>query len=238
MSSSTYKYGYKISRKRRPRKALLVIVLSTFILGIIGGVIYIDIKRRVSPTVEGDARVVSQVLSEAVLHYTIDEPLYTFELPGDWEEVERRNTRNENSITWQATREGHDNRMLTLYVDTIPSDKPLNRLLPIKAQGNGINYANVSDNCATFTDGGTLNTREAVKKRPSPAKWQEVNFICNLENVVDNVVGTGTVGSPVNTTSIRGVSGGEHTYFFVYIDRNIQPNYSILYEALASFRAK
>ena len=162
-----------------------------------------------------------------------EESLYSFQLPSDWKIIATK----PNSITWQATIKGADNRMLTIYTDVIPTTYPVNRELPLNVSGNQITYDDLSDNCANFTPGGTLDTGQAVKLKPAPSVWHGVNFICNLPQVVDNQIGTGSTAG-VNTVTITGPTKGTHNYFFLYIDRNVQPDYTILYSALQSFRAK
>lgn len=236
LSAPKYQYGHKPA-KRRPRKALVVMGFSLLLIGVIVGVIFIDLRKHVSPSVEGESRVVSQVLSDNAQALVVDEPFFSFELPGDWKETGRNANNLYTSISWQATLRGKDNRYLTLYIDRIPFDMPYNRLVAVKAQGSGISYSDVSDNCANFTVGGTFDAGVAAGLKPAPTKWNKVDFICNLPHVIDNEVGTGSIESP-NAVTITGPSKGTHRYFFLYTDRNFQPEYSILYDVLKSFRAK
>ncbi len=216
---------------------MLILIASVALLAAAGTFIYADISRNTSTVVEGERRVISQVLSDSIQQYVVDEALFTFELPGDWEEFERRSTDSQNSITWQEVTEGQAGRVLTLYIDAIPAEVPVNRLLPVTAQGPRLTFGTVSDPCYTFTGEGTANVREAVNLRPAPAKWQGVDFLCNLTNPVTNIVATGSIGVPTGT-DIVGLNGESHRYLFVYNDQNIQPKYSILINAIRSFTAK
>jgi hypothetical protein len=58
-----------------------------------------------------------------------------------------------------------------------------------------------------------------------------------LPQYIDNRIGTGSVGSGVNGVTLTGPTSGTHNYFFLYIDRNIEPDDSILYGIIQSFRA-
>jgi len=149
-----------------------------------------------------------------------------------------QNTVTTHSISWQATAKGADNRYLTIYIDTIPATKPVNRELPVTVHGNQLSPGELSDNCSDFTTGGTMNVSQAEKLPPTPSVWQGVNFICNIPQVINDLVGTGAVGDGVNTVTITGPTGGTHNYFFLYTDLNIQPDYTILSNAVQSFRAK
>ncbi len=236
MSSQKYRYGYRPG-KHRSRKLFLIVAATFVVLGIVGTIILLDLKRHKAPKVEGASRTVSQVINGVSQQRTIDEKTFIMELPVDWKEVARRKNSRENLITWQSTKKGEENRKLTLHIDAIPSDYAINRLLPIVSQGAKLVYSDLSDNCATFTGGGTFNTSQAVTLKPTVAKWQKVDFICNLPQVTDNQIGTGS-SEGINFVSVTGENQGSHRYFFVYADRNIQPNYNILYDALRSFRAK
>jgi hypothetical protein len=158
------------------------------------------------------------------------------ELPGDWKQVERKTTTTENSITWQGTKKGQDNRKLTLYVDVIPP-LAVNSLLPVTASGDTLSLGDVSDNCATFTQKGTLDTSKAVQNRDSPAKYKQVDFICDLAQVTQNKTGTGSTDG-INMVNVTGLTKGKHKYFFLFNDQNIQPNLTILTNAIKSFKAK
>lgn len=230
-----YKYGHRPGRRRRTR-VLIVLAVSLLILGSIGSIVVYDLRKSENKPVEGQGRTVVQVSDDASNKMTVEEPTFSMELPGDWKETGRRKDAAEQSISWQATKKGEDNRYLKLYIDTIPANRSINRLLPVTAHGNGLSAGNISENCATFTKGGTLDAGKAEKLPETPAKWEKVDFICNLPRVTDNEVGTGSTEG-INTVTVKGTKG-EHKYFFVYTDRNIQANYTILYNAVSSFTAK
>jgi hypothetical protein len=206
MSSPQYHYGHKPA-KRRPRKALVVLVCSLMLVGLAVGIIYADLRKHVSSGVEGESKIVNQVLSDSINQITIDEPNYTLELPSDWKETSRNVNNTYISITWQATTKTKDNRWLTLYMDKIPFDTPVNRLVAVSAQGSTLKFSDVSDNCANFTVGGTFNTSIATTLKPTLTKWNKVDFICNLPEVTDNEIGTGAEGT-INSVTVAGPSRG------------------------------
>jgi hypothetical protein len=168
---------------------------------------------------------------------TIKEPTYTIQLPSDWVQVASEDVPNDHSVTWQATAKYYDDRILQIYVDSSPTTFPVNAELPIQPNGNRLTVGTLSQNCSDFTPGGTQNTVQAETLPPKETEWDSVNFMCDLARFTDNQIGTGTVGSPINTTTITGPTKGTHTYFFLFSDRNINPDETILYNALDSFRA-
>lgn len=233
--NNTYKYNHHSVRHHRAFWVVLGITI--FVLAPVAFFIYKDISNNGSVSVEGEGRIVGQVVGDNSDGFAVNEELFSLSLPEDWKELERADTAVERSITWVATKENQDARWLTLYIDKIPPEIAVNRLLPVTIRGTGLVLGDVSDNCATFTEGGSLNVNEAAKLRPTVAQWQEVKFICNLPAVIDNEVGVST-SQGINTITMSGAKGGEHTYFFLFTDHTIQPNYTILKNAIESFRVK
>ncbi len=230
-----YRYDHQPVKTNRLR--LIGTVAGVLVvIGVIAGFLIMDIRRNKSPAVSGQSTV-QQLQSESAQTQTVSESFFTFQLPSDWKETGRKKTATENSITWQATKKNEENRYLTLYIDTIPANKPINRLMPVKAEGNGLMVGDVSEKCETFTVGGTQNAQDAQKLKPAPAKLRDVNFICNLPGIVDNEIGSGSPEG-INVVSVTGETSGTHKYFFLYTDRNIQPNYGIFVNVLESFKAK
>lgn len=231
-----YKYGHRPGRRRRTR-VLIVMVVSLLILGTIGTFVYLDLKKNQGKPVETTGRTIAQTLDEATETKTLDDALFSLELPGDWKEISKANIRSGRSITWQATKYREDNRSLTIYIDDIPADYAVNRMLPLSARGNELIVGEVSDLCSSFTKGGVAAAGQAELLTDKNAKYQGVDFLCELSKITDNQVGTSSAEG-INKINITGPNKGKHSYFFLYIDRNIQPNYSIIYNALRSFKAK
>jgi hypothetical protein len=234
--SVKYRYDHRSAKQRR-RRIIGVLIGSVLIVALIVGALIWGLGRNSDSSSSGNGNTVAQVLNEGIKRLTVDESAFSFDLPGDWKEISRKNTSTEHSITWQATKKNEDNRSLTLYIDTIPTTKAVNRLVPVMAQNNTLSVGDTSDNCSTFTGGGSLNAQQAVNLKPAPAKWQKVDFICDLPRPIDNEVGTGSTDG-INTVKVTGPSKGTHQYFFLFTDHNIQPNYSIFLDALRSFKAK
>lgn len=231
-----YHYNHK-PVKHRKKRALVVLGLTLLVLGLITAGVYGDIRRNQATEVSGKAQTILQSNDDTVNRLRVDEPLFVMDLPGDWKELKRQNDQTENSITWQSTKPGNEGRTLKLYIDIIPASLAVNRLLPVVAQGHTIVPGDLSENCATFTQGGTLNAHEAAKLKETPAKWNKTDFICDLPRVNDNRVGTGSPEG-VNTVTVTGPAKGPHKYFFLYTEQNIQPSYQILSNAVRGFRAK
>lgn len=198
----------------------------------VGVFIYNDLRLSQSTEVVGEERTIAQVLGNTDT-LLVNEQDFEFELPGDWRKIDAVNTANEQSITWQATLRDEDNRWLKLYINSIPEDQAVVRLLPVKVSDSRMQRGQLSGHCNTFTGEASGGQRYPM------AKWEDVDFWCDAGRRVNvNIIGTGQASQPINTIEITGENSGTNRYFFVYTDQNIRPNFEILYSAVNSFRAK
>lgn len=232
--SRKYRYGHRTVKRHH------VVLLTLFVCLVIGGgaafLIVRDIRSNQSGPVAGESKTVGQVTGSDSKKMTVTEPLYTMQLPGDWKEKSRVNTAAETSVTWRATKKNDDARWLTVYIDKIPAQKSINRLLPVSSQKDRLLLGDISDNCITFTEGGSFDASKAAQNKDKQARWSGVDFICNLPSILENQVGTGS-SEGINQVTLTGTKG-PHKYFFLYVDHDIQPDYSIFTDALSSFQAR
>lgn len=232
--SNKYRYDRR-ARKHKKRQFLIVFLISALIVAVLVFSITLLIKKTTKNSAVISGPTVSSktvVNSSSKLIQEINEPSYKFELPTMWQQIKQVTSPSEHSITWQSFVKNATNRYLTIYTSPIPTTFPVNRELPIESRGSTIGIGTLSDNCANFTNGGTPRTVVPVL-----AKWENVNFYCNIPNFVDNQIGTGTTGA-INSITLIGPQDGSQNYFFLYIDRNIAPDYSIFYSILSSFQTK
>lgn len=225
-------YSRYYNRSKLQLGFVLFSVVAFVAVSVAGGMfIYYDLRLNQPEPVEGQERTVSQALGNTDTKF-VDEPNFSFELPGDWRKIDRVRTDRENSITWQATLRNEDNRYLTLHINTIPDDAVV-RLLPVVVDGSRMQRGQLSGNCSSFTGLQKQSSNRAL------ARWENVDFLCDTSNRVNtNIIGTGQEGQPQNTIEITGESSGTNQYFFLYRDQNTRPNFDIFYSAVNSFRAK
>lgn len=167
----------------------------------------------------------------------IDEPLFSIELPSDWKILRSQVT---PTIQYElvSTKRHADNRSMFIYIDTIPPNFPVSRLLPVTAVDNKLNLGAVSGRCSDFA-GPDIKTTEDSNGAPDvAAKWNGVNFLCGLSYFQDYIIGTSSVESGVNKVVLNGQKSGQRTLFFVYIDQNITPDPSIFTDSLRTFTLK
>lgn len=158
--------------------------------------------------------------------------LKTFQinLPKDWQQITPPTA--SAAYSWRGATKDNNARALDVYIDAIPANFAVNRMLPLTANGSGVQATGgVSNNCSTFTLASTTDPHTGI----APSKWDGIDFLCDMANYVRNVVGTSSADG-VNTLSVSGPSG-THRYFFVYTDHSGEPEYDTFTQALQSFQA-
>ena len=232
--SSKYRYDHR-SQKHKKRHVFIVLVVSALVVAVFTIVILVLINQTTKKikTVSGPTEQVGVVTGNpSTSTKTVDELNYSFQLPVGWHQIKNVSLSTVNYITWESFVPHATNRYFSIYSDPIPPTFAVNKELPVEAHGSTLSFGSLSDNCANFT-----NTGGPKSNVPIVAKWQDVTFYCNSPNFADNQIGTGTTGA-INSVQLVGQMTGTKHYFFLYIDRNSSPDYSILYSMLDSFQAK
>lgn len=225
---------YELGKKAKSRRRLYGWLIFSGIVLVSGIVIFSKSYFKANTVVSSPGNPVITTVSDGkAMPRSFDEKLYTMNLPGDWEPATNP-YESAAQYGWQNTATEKGTRRLSLYIDTIPVTKALNRYLSLAGQGAQLSVqGNVSDNCINFTQASQINKQTMT----APAKWNGLDFICDAGNYLRDVVGTGSADG-INTVKLTGPNSGKHSYFFVYIDNTSQPDYSILTNAVQSFKVK
>lgn len=226
---------YTANKRQRKHRTLFkyVLFVTPFIL-IAAGVVWFAFFRTDDSTSTNFSKGGSQVavVKPAVQEFTTD--LFKLSLPSGWAELGKKNpTSDEVYYEYQSKIKDYDNRLLRVYVDVMPKQYPLNRLLPITVVDNRISPGVLSDDCKSFTGAPLTGTGVAQQTATWTAKWQGVDFICDLARP-QNYAGTASQDEG-NAVTLVSKNGAKHKYFFVYIDHNVRPDYQIFTDALKSF---
>jgi hypothetical protein len=162
---------------------------------------------------------------------------FKISLPGTWADLGRKNPySNQVYYEFQNTQKDFDNRWLRVYIDVFPLDFPINRLMPITIVNNKIIPDTVSDECSTFTGAPISGSNKQLAAQTWSARYKNINFTCDMANL-RNYVGTASITQGYATTLVN-KDGSTHKYFFVYIDHNIHPEFSIFSDTLKSFETQ
>jgi hypothetical protein len=210
----------------------IVTVLATLILVGGGAYAYFFFTKDTETTISNNPIIgeTKTIASPAATNLRFDEEAFTFSLPADWKKLGPANTSSYPKYSYQATLKNADNRYLDIYMDKLPLDMAVNKAVAVKAEGAKLSHGSVSDNCANFTarPGGALKVQ---------AKWDGVDFLCDMDSMTRNVTGTSAQGS-INKVELISPGMSKHTFFFVYTDNNFSPDYGIFYDFLDSFSVK
>ncbi len=216
----------RVKQQRNYKKYVVIAGIIAAVFCLIWWLLLRDISGSESLTI--DEVGVRGTVESSVKTKKIKQPTYSIEVPVEWRKIET----GSNYIKLQNTKVNETARFLDIYVNTLPGDNAVNKMLPInEAPGGKITYGELSDHCRDFTQTASkLETPE-----PEPSLWGKIDFTCNfIKNW--NIIGTGISGE-----GLLGTVEGEKTkekYYFVYTDHSGRPDINPFYDVLLSFRAK
>jgi hypothetical protein len=224
------KWEAKVSHK--VIHTILTVVITLVVIG--GGAFaYIYYKNDTKGSMENNpGPAIKSVVAanpQGTAHFT--EANFSFDLPGDWKKKGELTTGPYHKYSYQATLKNADNRFLDIYMDSLPLDMSVNKVVAVTANGDKLSHGEISNNCAEFTQQTT------PKQFKIQAKWDGVNFYCNMEGTSRNVTGTSSAQG-INSVTLQNVGFTKHSFFFVYEDDNYNPDYGIMYNMLDSFTVK
>lgn len=225
-----YRLGETIEPPKKGPGTAIAVVLGIALLACLAVLI---VPRFLKPNtqISKSAGTVRKVTLPKTKTQTVDGGTFTLGLPTDWQrgpEIEG----NYQVYRWQKIT-SQVGQIIDVYVDTIPPNFGLNRVITVRSEGDRILASTgVSDNCAEFTKDISPSERLAAK-----ARWEGADFFCDLANPERNVVGI-TTKQQLNAVSLQGASSGSHRYFIVYTENSMSPNYDPFLTALQTFRAK
>lgn len=214
-------------KRRRVIVWVIIIIIILLLLCFLG--FWIRQKLQPKATIKQAAAITTKVsYASQTTHY--DEPDFGIDLPAAWSAVPRP-PHTFQSFTWQNSDKGTDGEQIEIYEDTIPLNFASNRALIVTGEVDHVNLIGAaSDNCSTFT-------KPAVAGHGAtgvPAKWQNVDFICDQNNQARDVIGTSS-SDGVNTVILRNQStGASHKFFFTYTNHASNPDYTLFYNAIQS----
>lgn len=231
MSQKTYEIG----QRRHTTRKLAILGIILLLLSATGAYGYQQFKKETAPVIQNSAgRTYEQKIPNAETQ-RFDLGTFGFDAPADWKLI-KHDTAPYNLYSYRSTLTNADNRYLDVYVDSVPQKLAVNKAVAVRPQGNNLSHGMVSENCTTFTTAGTVPSG-AAKPLAVPAKWDGVEFLCDNDNVMRNVVGTSSP-SQINKVTLVGPTAGTHSFFFVYTDNNATPAYDIFYKMLESVAVK
>lgn len=216
--------------RRRLRKQWLIVAAAILVAAGVGYGLY---SLQPETQINNAAPATSSVKKEANLQ-TFRRGTFSIDLPPGWQFTAKQQDLYTIYHFRSALPGEQGNRLLDVYEDSNLPNFAINRIVPVAATEAGgltAESGQVSDNCTAYTTGATSN-RPTVGQI---AKWQGIEFLCDMANPQRNVVGTGSKDG-LNTVKVADPGGLPHRYFLVYTDNNAKPDYSIFIAAINSFK--
>ncbi len=232
MTDDIYRAGHRQRAKNKRRQRLIWTCAVLCLLLVIAG-IAILVKQYLKPntTISQGRPVTSHVSYEnKTKHY--QEPDFELDLPSDWQPIPRPPGPYQ-SYTWQTSDRGSKGQQIEIFEDTIPVNFTVNRALIVESQTDHLSLkGSASDNCSAYTK--DLPTTQS--QGGAHAKWQGVDFLCDQSNQERDIIGTSSADG-VNMVVLRSPGTGvSHKFSFTYTDHSINPDYSVFYNTLTSFK--
>jgi len=220
-----YRLGHQIRHRYRWYIVTLMLIIVLAVIGIV--IFHHGLK---TDTSLSQSKVITQYYSATgtdTMHVT--EPTFSVYLPAGWKPISDPNSPYQ-VYSWHGT--GDDaNRRIDIYIDNLPTNLAVNRLLPIQINNDQLEAIGpVSDNCTDFT----TPTAQSSTTGTVAAKWDGVNFICDVANYERDVVAIGATVE-VNTIVMTGPITGSHHVLLTYTDNSSDADYSIFTSIVESF---
>ncbi len=218
-------------QKKRKRRLLGSLIFLSLLAGL-GGAAYKFLMQDTEAVISTNPGIRRTLRGTNEEKQRINELAFAFDLPADWKKIQPEQT-TYNSFRYQSTKKNAENRYLTIYADQIPLDKAVNKVIAVHPKGTRLTHGELSQNCTEFP--AVQSARQG--RLSMTARWDGVDFICDLDTDSRNVIGTSAPGS-VNSVKLTGPATGAHSFLFAYEDNNYTPEYTIFYNVLDSFTVK
>lgn len=212
------------------RHTILTVVITLLIVGS-GAYAYIFFTSDTEASIQNSPTKLTTrtIASPAETNLRFDEEAFAFSLPKEWKKIGQQSTGPYRKYSYQSGLKNAENRYLDVYIDALPLNMAVNKAVAVRSEGSTLSHGTVSDNCTEFTTKGSALI--------APAKWDGVDFLCDMDATGRNVIGTSAAGS-INKVELTNAGFTKHMFFFVYTDHNFNPDYGIFYDFLDSFSVK
>ena len=225
-----YRAGTRPKNKKRRRRIWLIIIL---LLLIISWFSYGAFKKASTPKSEiKQAKATYKKIDYSKKTQIFSNEIFEIELPATWHTLNQASG-SYKTYSYQSN-SGSDGQIIQIFVDTIPVNFAVNKALIIKSQGDKVSVESpISDNCTAYTKNSAN-----VGQYGAAARWQGVDFLCDMANTSRNVIGTSSVDG-INTVVLKSPSTGRQSkLFFTDTANGINPDYNTFVSAVNSFRMK
>lgn len=222
-----YKYRFSLPKSTSVKKHKLTIFLLVTLLLCIGlaCLILIWIISNETKSVEQPKTNVNSVSYQP--QQTFQNQYFSFEADKSWSFMPSESS--SNVFVYRSSKNNLVARDLKVYINTLPSNLMLTRILPVEANGDRLKIGEISDHCRQYL------ARPPTDNNPVNVNVLSVTFRCQVDGT-SNVAGSGQVNGSYQT-ELQSDSGLSRKYFLLYNDLEFTPNFNNFLNIAKSFRA-
>ncbi|HYF97283.1 MAG TPA: hypothetical protein VD947_04595 [Patescibacteria group bacterium] len=154
---------------------------------------------------------------------------FTFEADKSWSFVEKEST--DSLFVYRSSVKDIVRRDLRVYVNSLPSNPLLTRVLTVEEAGDRFETGQVSEHCKEYLK----NRIVPGNNNPIQAIIESVDIKCQIDGT-SNTVGTGKKSGSYQTT-LR-ANNRFNKYYLLYNDLEYEPKFHNFVNIARSFRAK
>ena len=137
-----------------------------------------------------------------------------------------------NTFLYRSYKSGLVLRNMTVYVDSMPSNLLLTRILSADARRDGFKVRQISNHCKKALPPNYLETT----RNPANVTIDGVSFTCQADND-QTIIGTGISGNGLGANLAR-KNGGQAQYFLLYHDLEFTPKTSVFKDIVENFTSR
>ena len=224
-----YRLGKQLHRHRKGRRIVSVLLLLVLFLLLIYWLTHLRITP--SATIRNAPPASRNYDAASPATFAVTKPEFSVEFPAGW--VERTVIPSPIGPKYTFAAPSPQAKQFDIYIDNPPTNLAINKAIAVSAQGDGMTHDRVSENCITYTDPKSKNPQTGN----APARWQEINFICDMSNTERQVVGA-ISRDGMNQIAVSGPKNVAHKVFVTYTDNDISPDYTVFYGILNTLHFK
>ncbi|QQS19963.1 hypothetical protein IPL85_00670 [Candidatus Saccharibacteria bacterium] len=219
-----YQYNKRTHKHTKLKRRVIWISLAVLSIGIVYGLFQLRIAPK--QDVRNPSSLSNAFKASTEEKVTFSKPELQFEATSGWKETPVPQSDISPRYVYKNVKNA---QILEIYLNNPPQGRAVNKVVVVRSEDGALTHDAVSDNCVTFTDSNKKNLQTGI----SPAKWQQVDFLCDMANHSRAVVGA-ISSDGLNTILVTTASGKTYKLFFTYTDNNINPDYNTFYDILTS----
>lgn len=161
---------------------------------------------------------------------TFETDYFSFNADKSWSFIEKESSKD--VFVYRSSKNNIVSRDLTVYVNTLPQNLLLTRVLPVEQDGAQFIVGDVSSHCRDYLKDRIIPSNN----NPIEGVVEAVSIKCQIDGT-STTVGTGKKNAGYQT-ELTSESGKNNSYFLLYHDLEFTPRLTSFTNIANSFKAK